>query len=398
MRIASIITAILVVIGIFFFVFERDALKEMSGADVATQESETVDATPPAERIEASSGAVKVVVRNSTARELESAVVLRGQTQAARTVQVSSETSGRVISEPLRKGAYVDAGQLLCELDPGTRETRLAEAKAGLPTAEARVVEARARLNEAETSLNNANRLADGGYASDTQVISAEAGVESARAALSAAQAGVESARAAVASAEKEIENLSIRAPFAGLLETDTAELGQLMQPGALCATVIQLDPIKLIAYAPEAEVDRIEVGTLAGARLVSGQEVSGRVTFLSRSADPATRTFRVEIEIPNTDFAIRDGQTVEMAIRSDGKLAHLIAQSSLTLDDDGALGVRVVDEDNTVAFMPVSVLRDTREGIWVTGLPEEITLITVGQEYVRAGVTVEPHLEEMSQ
>ncbi|WP_417250702.1 efflux RND transporter periplasmic adaptor subunit [Celeribacter sp.] len=376
MRIASIITALLVVTGIYFFVFERDAVKDFAGTDPAAEQAggetaETqVDATPPAAREKGETAAIKVVARHSVARELDSAVVLRGETEAARSIQVAAETSGRVISTPLRKGAYVDEGQMLCELDAGTRSASLAQA--------------RAAVKEAEVALANARKLSEGGYASETAVLSAEAAVEA--------------ARAAQAQAENEIENLTITAPFAGLLESDTAELGQLMQPGSVCATVIQLDPIKLVGFAPEAEVDRIEVGTLAGAQLISGQEVTGRVTFLSRSADPATRTFRVEVEVPNPDFAIRDGQTVEMAVRSEGKLAHLVAQSTLTLDDEGALGVRIVDADNRVAFVPVSVVRDTREGVWVTGLPEEVDVITVGQEYVRSGVLVEPHFEEISQ
>ena len=123
-----------------------------------------------------------------------------------------------------------------------------------------------------------------------------------------------------------------------------------------------------------------------------------GQVTFLSRSADPATRTFRVEIEVPNPDLRIRDGQTAEIAISSAGVKAHLLPQSSLTLDNEGALGVRMVDEKDMVVFAPVSVMRDTIDGIWVTGLPEVANVILVGHEYVTAGVTVAPTWQEVSQ
>ena len=109
-----------------------------------------------------------------------------------------------------------------------------------------------------------------------------------------------------MASAENEISRLKILAPFSGLLESDTAELGSLMQPGSLCATVIRLNPIKVVGFAPETEVDQIVVGSMAGARLASGREVVGTVKFLSRSADPQTRTFRTEIEVANTDLSIR--------------------------------------------------------------------------------------------
>ncbi|WP_417270503.1 efflux RND transporter periplasmic adaptor subunit [Celeribacter sp.] len=377
MRIASIFIAIIVTTILYFFVFQRDTLVSFSGRTPAVEtltdteqaeQSATANA-PPAERSAVDKTAMQVVAAHSVAKELDSAVILRGETQAARSVSVSAETSGRVVSAPLRKGSYVEEGQIMCQLDLGTRESTLAQAKAAVA--------------EAEVGLNNTLKLAEGGYASETDVLRAEAALEA--------------ARAMIAQTEQDIANLTIEAPFAGLLESDTAELGTLMQAGSLCATIIQLDPMKLVAYAPEAEVDRIEVGTLAAARLLTGEEITGRVTFLSRSADPTTRTFRVEVEVPNTDFSIRDGQTVEMAIRSEGKSAHLIKQSSLTLNDEGLLGVRIVDADNMVAFVPVQVIRDNVDGVWVSGLPEEVDIITVGQEYVRSGVTVAPQFEEIN-
>ena len=122
---------------------------------------------------------------------------------------------------------------------------------------------------------------------------------------------------------------------------------------------------------------------------------MQGRVTFLSRSADELTRTFRVEVTVENPDLAISDGQTAEILIAADGRLAHLIPQSSLTLDDDGLIGVRTVNPDNVVRFYPITVLRDTANGVWVDGLPETVDIITVGQEFVVDGVSVIPTLSE---
>ena len=118
------------------------------------------------------------------------------------------------------------------------------------------------------------------------------------------------------------------------------------------------------------------------------GREIVGQVTFLSRSADENTRTFRVDVEVENSDLTIRDGQTAEIAIQSDGEVAHLLPQSALTLDDDGALGVRLVD-NGRAKFAPVRVLRDAVDGIWVSGLEETADIIVVGQEFVTDGVPV---------
>ncbi len=410
MKIIPVITAILVLAGLYFVVFERDRLLDFAQtAPADAQTPETAEVTAESSATTPGESAVGVVATHSVAQTIDSAVILRGRTEAARQVTVASETSGLVISEPLRKGASVNEGDALCRLDPGTRQASLAEARARLaeaqgrvPEAEAGVLEANARVREAEINLNAARSLSEDGFASETRVVSAQAameaataGVQRASSAVASAQAGIQSAQAAVASATREIEKLTIRAPFSGLLETDTAELGALMQPGTPCATIIQLDEIKLVGFAPEADVSKVTVGALAGARLSDGQEVQGRVTFRSRSADELTRTFRVEVTVDNPDLAISDGQTAEILIASDGRTAHLIAQSSLTLDDDGVLGVRTVSEGNIAKFMPVTLLRDTAEGVWVTDLPETVDIITVGQEFVIDGVKVAPTFSE---
>ncbi|MEM9972071.1 MAG: efflux RND transporter periplasmic adaptor subunit, partial [Pseudomonadota bacterium] len=105
----------------------------------------------------------------------------------------------------------------------------------------------------------------------------------------------------------------------------------------------------------------------------------------------------RVDIEVDNSDLSIRDGQTAEIGIQADGEVAHLLPQSALTLDNDGRLGVRLV-EDNAAAFAPVSVLRDTTEGIWVAGLDEQAEVIVVGQEFVTDGVRVDVTFRETEQ
>jgi len=264
MKIIPIVTAIVVSALLFLMVFERDTLLNFAGApsapasdQAATTEEEPVEAAAP--ETGANPG-VRVVAMHSVSQTIDSAVILRGRTEAARH----------------------------CRLDPGTRQASLAEAKARLteaegrvPEAEAAVAEAIARVREAEINLNAAQQLSQDGFASETRLVSAQAamdaanaGVQRANSGVTSAQAGIEAAAAAVASAEREIERLTILAPFSGLLETDTAELGSLMQPGTPCATIIQLDPIKLVGFVPEADIGKVTVGARAGARLTTGEEI----------------------------------------------------------------------------------------------------------------------------
>jgi len=407
MRIVPIITAVLVSAALYVFVFERDRLSSLTQGDTtpASVSSDTqTDEPTQADASDPDSGVVKVVVQKSQARMIDSAVILRGETQAARSVTVRAETSGQIINDPLRKGHVVTAGDILCQIDPGVRSSALADARARLASAQARipetaarVAEANARLDEARINFNAANKLSETGFASETRVASAQAGVRSAEAAVATATSGLEatksaiqSAEAAVESAQKELDRVTITAPFGGLLETDTAELGSLMQPGAACATIVQLDPIKVVGFVPETALSRVTIGAPARAKLTGGRMVQGLVTFISRSADPVTRTFRIEIDVANTDQSISDGQTAEIVIAAEGDNAHLLPQSSLTLNDAGTLGVRIV-VDNTARFVPVTLVRDTIDGVWVTGLPAQADVIVIGQEYVRHGVRVAP-------
>lgn len=352
MRPIPLLMAAIVMIGLYFWIVHPTGAQENAEAAPAAAAQ---DETRP----------VKVVAYSSSARAADSALILRGRTEAWRNVTVRAEITGLVTSEPKRAGAQVKAGDLLCRIAEGSRGAMLDQARASLTKAQA---------DEAA-----AQKLSQRGYTSETAALQS-------RAALESAQAGVRQA-------ELDVERLEMRAPFDGVLESDTAELGSLLNVGGECATIIALDPIQIVGFAPETEVDRIETGMHARARLVSGREVDGIVTFVSRSADPQTRTFTVKIAAQNPDGAIRDGLTAEIAIPLQGARAHLVPQAALTLNDSGVLGVRTVERapGGAVArFMPVKVLRDEPRGIWLTGLPETVEIIRVGQEYVSDGGRIE--------
>ena len=363
MRLTPIFTSFVVAVVLYAFIMERDALKAFADGDNAAEAEQDVAAAEP-EKLP-----VSVVVMISEQREVTSGIVLAGRTEAARNVDVKAETSGLVISDPLRKGSVISHGEVMCQLDVGTREAILAEA--------------RARRVEAEVNNTAASQLAERGFTSETTAISRKASLES--------------AQAQVEAAEREMERLSIKAPFDGILESDTAELGELLQPGSPCATIISLNPIKVVGFVPELSVNKLQVGTAAGARLVTGQEVNGVVTFISRSADENTRTFQVEVEIPNDDLSIQDGVTTEIFIALEGEKAHLLPQSVLTLNDEGTLGVRT-NEDGITGFAPVSIVRDDAKGIWVTGLPDKVEVIVTGQDFVRQGRAINVSYQETAQ
>ena len=180
-----------------------------------------------------------------------------------------------------------------------------------------------------------------------------------------------------------------IVAPFSGYLETLRVEEGDFLNTGAVCAALIDPDPMLIVADIAEKDIAQVQLGSEAKAKLISGRYISGEVTFIASSADKNTRTFRVEISVDNEDRTIRDGVSAEIYIKGKEEAAHKISPAILSLNDQGKLGVRTVTADNRVEFKEINILEDTNSGMWVSGLGEEARIITLGQEYVFQGQTV---------
>lgn len=331
--------------------------------------------------LEQESGALRSVrIQTFSIQPMVLEVTLRGHTKASSILEVVAETSGIIETVDVSEGQTINAGDLICTLDPGTREASVAQANAA-------VAQAEASLAQVQTDFNTNQSLRERGLASVNSA-------EQYEASLRAAQAGVETADAALKNAENELSKTEVRAEIGGVVQKPLANVGSLANPGTSCATIIQLDPMIFMGDVPQARIDLARLGMKASITTINGQTAEGEVTFISISANPATRTFPVEIEFPNTSRRIFDGLTAEAEVNLGSIPAHLIPQSVLTLDEDGVLGVRTV-RDSKVEFHPISILRDTREGVWVSGLPPIADVIVTGQEYVVAGQAVKAGFAE---
>lgn len=186
-----------------------------------------------------------------------------------------------------------------------------------------------------------------------------------------------------------------IVAPFSGYLETVNVDSGDYLNLGGICASLIDPDPMLLIADIAEKEIAQVTLGSITKAKLISGREIQGEVSFIATSADKNTRTFRVEISVANSDRTIRDGVSAEIFIKGNALSAHRISPAILSLNEQGKLGIRVVNNKNEVEFQAIKIMEDTTDGLWVSGLPASVRIITLGQEYVFQGQVVE--VKEMS-
>ena len=185
-----------------------------------------------------------------------------------------------------------------------------------------------------------------------------------------------------------ELNRTEVKAPFKGYIER-IVKPGNYLTRGQACAVIIELDPITFIAEVPETEIKRVLLNQKVFITLVTGETIESNLSFVSKSASPSTRTFRVEAKVSNANGKIRDGITGTMVIRTNKILANKISPSILLLSDNGNLGVRSVEEGNIVKFLPIKIIEDTNDGLWVTGIANQTNLITVGQGFVENGEIV---------
>lgn len=314
-----------------------------------------------------SGSAIAVRAQVIQAESKVSDVIVRGRTEALRSVDIKAEIDGRVIELPVEKGSTVTTGDVVCRL-----------ALNDLPALR---VESRALVRQHRLEFKAAKALSSKGYRAETQ--------------LAAAAARLEGSKASVARIDKQIQYTAIRAPFDGVLNDRPAEIGDYLQKGGICGTVVDQDPFLVVGQVSEQDVGSITLGALGTAKLITGRTVFGKVRYISRTADPRTRTFRMELEVSNTNRDLRSGMTAEIRLPVKRVTAHYLSPALLTLDDDGRVGVRVVNGAGVAEFRPVILESEDNGGVWVSGLPATVTVITVGQDFVNDGQTLKVTLED---
>ncbi|MDA8613434.1 efflux RND transporter periplasmic adaptor subunit [Gammaproteobacteria bacterium] len=185
-----------------------------------------------------------------------------------------------------------------------------------------------------------------------------------------------------------ELNRTEVKAPFKGYVEM-IVKPGNYINRGEVCAVIIELDPVTFVAEVSETDIKNVVTGQNISIELVTGDIVNSKLSFVSKSATPSTRSFRVEAQVKNPQGIIRDGITGTLKISTNKILATKISSSILLLSDAGTLGVRAVTENNIVEFLPIKIIEDTEDGVWVTGIPNLTQIIVRGQGFVENGQEV---------
>ena len=346
----SLITAVLIATAVSAWVW--------SGEHVATSPPPAGREAPAAERQRDFSVRVAVLHAEPVSRTIR----LNGRTEPSRAVTLRAELDGRVVAIGAERGARVSRGDEVARLDPRDLEARRREA--------------RAAIRQREMEFDAATKLSARNFQTGS--------------AMAAAEASLETARAALARVEVDLANTRLLAPFDGRLDQRMVEIGDYVNDGNAVGRILQEDPILVIGYVIQQQRHRVGLGVTGEARLITGQTVSGHVRYVAAESDATTRTFRVELEVPNPDGALLSGVSAEIRIPMEATAAHRVSPALLALDDHGRLGVKSVGDAELVEFHPVEIVRTDGSGIWVSGLPDPVRVITVGQGFVHPGQRVE--------
>ena len=305
---------------------------------------------------------VSVAVRTSTAEQVWREVELNGRTAPDRAVTLRAQTAGRIDSISARRGARVEAGEVL---------TRIALDDRGASRNEARAVVKQRRLQ-----YEAVRKMSEKGYQTRTD--------------LAQAKSDLEAAQAQLANIQQDIDNTVVRAPFAGVLETRPVEVGDYVAVGDEIARVIQQNPFVVRGDLAEKDVAFVEPGQPGRARLIDGRMVEGTVRYVATEADEATRTYPVELEVDNHGGRLVAGASAKLILPLEQVEAHEVAADLLTLDEAGEMGIKTIGEDGRVAFHGADIVKSSDDRLWLAGLPESVRLITTGQGFVRAGDAVQ--------
>ncbi len=306
-----------------------------------------------------------VTVINSKSKPYTRDIILRGYTQALRSVSLKSQIKARIVALPVEKGTRVNKGDVICRLDIEDRN--------------ASYTEALALVKQRQLEFEASEKLFAKGHRSETQ--------------HSAAKSALDAAIAHSVRMKVNLDNTVIRAPFDGIINDRPLEVGSYMKEGEVCALIMEENPFLVVANISESDISQVKVGDAAHAILQNGRRLEGKIRYISSIADTNTRTFRVELEVANPTRDILDGITAELFIQAHQVMAFNISPAMLVLNDNGLVGVRLVDDNNEVYFKEITILGNHKDGIWFSGIDDNSKLIIEGHEFVKAGETVKPIL-----
>ena len=355
---------------------------------------------------------IKVETKIFIAQQIDQSIVIQGQTIYNKKIDVKSETTGKITNINFDRGDKVNQDKKLLNISIENRKEVLTSVERDLSRLKKELI-----INEKnrdnllsknseliklyEIEYLSAKQLIDKGLSSKSKLSLASFNLVNSKSdqidinlqyekQLANLESQIASYNSQLKQINLDIEKTKILSPFNGIITDKNVEISDYVTPGMILLTIVNLNPIKVQGYLSEFDVNKIQLNTKALIENTNGIKKNGKITFISPSAETSTRTFEIEIEADNSDLTFKSGITTSIIIEGSELLAHKIPPSILTLQDDGTIGIKALSDKNMVIFYPIQKVKDTVDGMWVSGLPNEVNLIISGQEYVSTGQIIE--------
>ncbi|WP_027328525.1 efflux RND transporter periplasmic adaptor subunit [Marinimicrobium agarilyticum] len=315
-------------------------------------------------------------VRNSAASVLDAT----GYVTARRYATVSSKVTAKVMEVLVEEGMSVEEGQVVARLDDSNASKSLAVEQANLNLARAQLAETQARLTEAERVRERVNTLYQRELVSESELDVATSNYDSLKAQLSAREAGVLSATRLVELQQQHLEDLVLRAPFAGVVVSKDAQPGEMISPvsagGGFTRTgicsLVDMDSLEIEVDVNEAYIQRVFPGQPVQATLEAYPDwtIPAEVIAIVPTADRQKATVKVRVGFSELDSRILPDMGVRVAFLEEGgrdagaQDSALLIPGSALVERDGQPVVFVVKD--AVAHQRVVKARERSGGEWV--------------------------------
>jgi len=338
-------------------------------------------------------------------------------------ISIPSEVQGKIKKIFVKEGDFISKGSKILEIDRGTLNQKISAAKASLKAAEKsldisnrtskgtldiELQAAKADLKLAKQNLTIVEKLFKQNYASSLEVTQKLSQVENVQVKIAQlenkqnfnselnvikSEAEYENAKSILMELEEQSGNMIISSPSNGILEKLYLDEGERVSKNSTVAEILGMENIKLIAKISQAEVGQIKIKDNVKINF-NNNIFNGKVSKISSNANSSTRTFDVEIITKNIDFLIKGGMTAEIEIITDEIEAFQISPAHLSVNNDGTLNAKVV-ENGKVQFKKVSIIKSDEDVVNVLGLNDNDIILTKGQAFVQQGDNVQYKLED---
>jgi HlyD family secretion protein len=287
-----------------------------------------------------------------------------GYVTPRRRATIAAKITGRVTGVFFDEGTRVQEGQLLATLDDADVQKALSSAKADRDSSQAAIADLQVQLKNAQIELHRADQLQKAGVQTQEQLDTASMNADSLKAKIDLAKAQVAGSQARIVEAQQAVDNCTIKAPFAGIVVSKDAQVGEMVSPISAgggftrtgIATIVDMNSNEIEVDVNESYIARVKDGQHVTAILDAypDWEIPSHVRTIIPTADRQKATVKVRISFDKLDPRILPDMGIKVTFLGDERKEEpgtkaaaipLIPQSAIR-DDGGKKVVFLVKED----------------------------------------------------